>query len=396
MDKSFDFIVVGKGMMGAAAARHLTLKTSNIALIGPDEPNNRADHEGVFSSHYDSGRVTRTIDGNADWALLANRSIARYRAIEDQSGIGFYSETGCLMAGPLPGGPHDYLSPIMAVRDRLGVDAPLHSHVEMTDKFPWFHFPAGSAGVFEAKGAGHIDPRKLVRAQVACVTRAGGTVVASEVAKVTALADHAEVITKDGETYSAGKVLIAAGGFSVSQNLLPEPLDLVVLARTIVLAEISEKDAARYSGMPSLIDETGTLADHFYMVPPVRYPDGKLYIKIGGDPTDIELHGETAIRAWFRGEANAVAATHLERMLRRVIPEIEPVSVSSMPCVTTYTKHGYPYAGYTGNENVAVLTGGNGAAAKSSDEIGRLGAKVLLDGRLDEPAYTTDFAVHFR
>jgi len=64
--------------------------------------------------------------------------------------------------------------------------------------------------------------------------------------------------------------------------------------------------------------------------------------------------------------------------------------------VTTYTVHGYPYAGFVEGERIALLTGGNGAAAKSSDEIGRVGADLLLRGRLDEPDYATDFAVHFR
>ncbi|MBO9630578.1 MAG: hypothetical protein J7516_14205, partial [Shinella sp.] len=47
-------------------------------------------------------------------------------------------------------------------------------------------------------------------------------------------------------------------------------------------------------------------------------------------------------------------------------------------------------------DRIALLTGGNGAAAKSSDEIGRIGADLVIRGHMDEPDYTTDFAVHFR
>jgi sarcosine oxidase len=42
------------------------------------------------------------------------------------------------------------------------------------------------------------------------------------------------------------------------------------------------------------------------------------------------------------------------------------------------------------------LTGGNGMAAKSSDEIGRLGALLLENGQLDTPEYQTDFLVCHR
>ena len=41
------------------------------------------------------------------------------------------------------------------------------------------------------------------------------------------------------------------------------------------------------------------------------------------------------------------------------------------------------------------LRSGCGAAAKSSDEIGRLGASLLLEGRINDPAYATDFAPDF-
>src|SRR3546814_15422875 len=84
-------------MMGAAAARHLSQWTDGIALIGPGEPQDCRSHEGVFASHYDEARITRTIDPDADWARLANRSIARYDEIAVASGIDFCTEAGCLI-----------------------------------------------------------------------------------------------------------------------------------------------------------------------------------------------------------------------------------------------------------------------------------------------------------
>ena len=61
MVRHFDFVVVGKGMMGAAAARHLAMTGATVALVGRGEPADWQKHDGVFASHYDSGRITRTI-----------------------------------------------------------------------------------------------------------------------------------------------------------------------------------------------------------------------------------------------------------------------------------------------------------------------------------------------
>lgn len=396
MAETFDFVVVGKGMMGAAAARYLALAGARVALVGPDEPVDRTTHDGVFASHYDNGRITRTIDMDRDWALLARRSIDRYAQIEAMSGISFYTEAGCLIAAPAPGHAYDYLEQVILARDTLGVDAPFLSAAEMQARFPWFAFPEGFGGVFEAQGAGHINPRALVAAQARISAQNGATVISSEVASVSEHAGHVTVTTIDGRVLAAGRVLVAAGGFSIAGSLLPRSLDLVVKARTVLFAEIGDAQRLDYAAMPSLIGSSSAQEESYYLLPPVLYPDGKFYLKIGGDPSDIVLDTETDIRAWFRRGENPAAADHLLAVLRQVIPGINPVSVHAAPCVTAFTRHGYPYIGFVGEGRIAALTGGNGAAAKSSDEIGRLGAILLLDGRLDAPEYATDFAVCYR
>ena len=79
VDGSFKYIVIGKGMIGSAVARHLAERTDGVALIGPDEPRDKAKHDGVFADHYDEGRITRILDPHIVWAKLARESIRRYR-----------------------------------------------------------------------------------------------------------------------------------------------------------------------------------------------------------------------------------------------------------------------------------------------------------------------------
>ncbi|THK34495.1 FAD-binding oxidoreductase [Ensifer sp. MPMI2T] len=395
MSESFDFVVVGKGMMGAAAARHLAAAGASVALIGPDEPVDWANHGGVFASHYDNARITRTIDEDPVWARLARRSIDRYPEIAGESGIDFYAEVGCLIAAPAPGGEFDYLDKVGRARDRLGVEAPLISGADLVQRFPWFRFPKGYGGIHEARGAGHINPRALVRAQALLAERSGARVIRSEVISVDERSDHVAVATADGQTVRAGRVLVAAGGFSLSNALLPRPIDLVVKARTVLFAEVGVEDLDRFKGMPSLIGAAPEQERGYYLLPPVAYADGKHYIKIGGDPTDWMLASEPAVREWFRAGGNKAAADHMHGLLTEVMPGFEPVSTHFAPCVTSFTRHGYPYIGFA-SDRLAVVTGGNGQAAKSSDEIGRLGAVLVLNGHLYAPEYETDFAVSYR
>lgn len=394
MAEGFDFVIVGKGLMGAAAARHLSHAGASVALVGPDEPDDWQNHAGVFASHYDNARITRTIDNDPVWARLARRSIDRYPAIAEASGIDFYFEVGCLIAAPAPGGGFDYLDRVGRARDRLGVEAPLILGGDLVGRFPWFRFPEGHAGIHEARGAGYINPRALVRAQAVAAEKAGAQVIRREVVSIEESADGVLVTTSDGQAVRAGRALVAAGGFSLSAALLPKPIDLVVKARTVLFAEVGEGDLAGFRGMPSLIGAAPEQERSYYLLPPVAYADGKHYIKIGGDPTDRVLDSEAAVREWFRSGGSAAAAAHMNGLLAEAMPGFRPASTHFAPCVTAFTRHGYPYVGFA-SERIAVLTGGNGQAAKSSDEIGRLGACLVMNGRLDAGEYETDFAVAF-
>ena len=395
MAADFKFIVVGRGMMGAAAARHLAGQSDGVAVIGPDEPEDYRNHQGVFASHYDEGRITRTIDPDADWARLANQSIARYGEIEAQSEMTFYSEVGCLCVGPKRGGEDSYIANVVAAADALKVRADLLDDVALKVQFPFFSFAGENEGVHERQGAGYISPRRLVKAQSLIAEKSGATVLKETVISIREEDSLAIVTTVEGNRYSAEKVLMAAGGFSITESLLATPVDLKVRGRTVVLFEISDADAKAFAAMPSLIRKGHGKTDSIYLLPPIRYPDGKYYIKIGGDPDDFDLTTDADLRAWFRTDGRVAVKEHLTRIIHGLIPDLRPLSVSSHSCVTSYGPTDYPMIAYTASPHIAVMTGCGGSSAKSSDEIGRLGAELLLEGEIKDGGYRTDFAAHF-
>ncbi len=65
-----------------------------------------------------------------------------------------------------------------------------------------------------------------------------------------------------------------------------------------------------------------------------------------------------------------------------MIPSLVNAPRHASNCVYTMTASGYPYIGMV-SERVGVAVGGNGKGAKSSDEIGRLGAAVLQGEAVD-------------
>ena len=68
--------------MGSASFRHCCDLGAKTLLIGPDEPSDPEEHEGVFGAHYDQARLTH-LHGKSDvWGELGRRSIEQYRSIE--------------------------------------------------------------------------------------------------------------------------------------------------------------------------------------------------------------------------------------------------------------------------------------------------------------------------
>lgn len=386
MAEHFKTIVVGRGMMGAAAARYLALSCDDVAVIGPNEPKDWSRHDGVFASHYDEARITRTIDSDPVWARMANRSIARYGAIAEESGIEFYHEVGCLIVGPQRGGHDPYVSQVKAAADALGVETDLLSAADLKQRFDYFEFGKTCEGVHEPRNAGYVNPRRLVEAQSVLAEKAGARVIRQTVVSVREEAGSCVVTTDDGAVYAAERVLVAAGGFTINENLLPRPLDLKVYGRTVAFFEIPDADLPDYAGMPSLIHQPDDPVDHIYLLPPVRYSDGKTYLKIGGDPHDLWLRSEPEIRAWFRSGGRISTRNHLQRIIGQILPSLAEAPISMAACVTSFTPANYPAIGYA-SERIAVLSGGCGAAAKSSDEIGRLGAELILHGHIVDEAY---------
>ena len=130
--------VIGAGLIGAAAARHLRCDGHDVTLIGPGEPEDRRRHHGVFASHYDEGRITRGLDPSPFWSRASRASIARYADIESGSGIRFYSPVGCMMAGPADS---TQAADMVQIAARDGIPCERLGHDALRQRFPYFAFP---------------------------------------------------------------------------------------------------------------------------------------------------------------------------------------------------------------------------------------------------------------
>ena len=211
----------------------------------------------------------------------------------------------------------------------------------------------------------------------AATAAAGGTVVSAPVTGVERRDRGFEVTGPFGSS-RAGRVLVATGAFG--SELFGWSLDVERRARTTVMARLDPATHEPARRIPSLIlDRPPDGRVHeVYWVPPVAYPDGSVRIKIGGNLKDTILLEPDHLTQWFRGDGDPTEIECLTNNLHALLPDTPLGDIVTAPCVITGTATGMPFIGLV-DDGIGVAIAGNGSAAKSSDELGRLGASLFSE-----------------
>ena len=223
-----DIVVVGRGLIGSAAARHLSAAGHDVTLVGPCEPADYGDHEGPFASHFDQGRVTRISAFSEPWATWAKASIDRYPEIAEQSGISFHDPVGLVVMA-------DHADTAASIGRSLGADIAMLTADELADRYGLASTVASHRILWEGPPAGLINPRLLVQAQNKCARLNGAAVLHDVVTSVVAGGSSVEVRCRSGVTIAARRVLACTGAYG--GDLLGVGLPIERRLRTIALAD---------------------------------------------------------------------------------------------------------------------------------------------------------------
>lgn len=394
----YDFLVIGKGLMGAAATRYLSQNANQVAVIGPDEPANHETHTGIYGAHYDQARIiSQLINREPIWAALSHTTLTQLPGLEAALGEPIYKPVGCVAVNPVPP-TVEQVQQADAHAARFGAAYSLLNHAAQQAAFPFLHFPAHCTMLWEKAPAGYLNPRKLLAGQLATASQNHATIIREIAAAVIDKGDYVEVRTQEGGVYQAQRVLIATGAFSNCFDLLPRPLALRLKVEYVVMGEVPVSEVQRLASLPTLTYqiESDILAD-LYLFPPVQYPNGKYYVKMGAN-TNADRYVETLdeINAWYRtGNSDAMLAVMRDTVCT-LLPGLQAIAWHTNRCVITRTAHAKPYIDIVKPGRIYAAIGGNGTSAQASDGIGQVAAALALhDGwrsDLDASAFRLVYA----
>lgn len=365
MDARLHIGVVGAGMIGAAAAAHLAAEGHRVTVIGPSEASAMTG-SGAAASHWDEARITRVIDPSRTKALAAQRSLRRHDALTQRTGIAVHEGCGVIYTSGSVADAVEHSSD-------LGGGARWSDRTEATERWG-IALPGDDPVAWEGAPAGIVRCRALVRAHLVSA-RMDGAVHLDGVVNATRRAGDSWTIDTTLGDVTVDRVVVAGGPHGA--RMVGHELSIVAALRTRLMVEFE-----RPMNLPSLIagDVGHPDVKGIYWTPPVRYPDGRIMLKIGADENETRFSDDDAsLVAWFRSGGHPDEARHLSEVVETLLPGAAVRSTTYEPCATTWTDNGLPYIGAV-DDGVVVAVGGNGGAAKSSDEWGRLAARMVVDG----------------
>ncbi len=385
----YDYLIIGKGMFGSAAARYLSQASDSVCIIGPDEPADWDVHSGPFASHYDEARVVSVSAPNELWTTLDRDSIAQYRPLEEASGISFFSDPGRLCITPAN---EEFPYPYLTAGDTYESYEPSN----LPDKFP-FHFPSDYTVRYEAGPSGYLNPRAMVQAQLKMAQQQGTVIVSDVVEGIDDKSTHITVSLTGGETVEAKKVLIATGAYANCFGLLPKPLALDIEMTVTVLVEVQVEQPNQYAHWPPInYLATDSPLTHVTILPPLPYPDGQTYMKlvIYSDYTQF-LSDFDSIQAWFKNEPDFPYLAEVKSLIQQMMPDLPILSWQVKPCVVSYTPSLDPMIDAIIPGRVYIAVGCNGMGAHPSDAIGKLTADFIRTDVWPSDLPQADFKAQF-
>jgi sarcosine oxidase len=284
-----DFLIVGNGMFGAAAARYLA-PHGTVTVVGPDA---REDGSGGYGAHHDEGRIIGDLSRDIVWTELNRLSRVGMTALDPA----LITQCGTLTV-TTPDGPR-YLSVAAEIRERHGTDIRVLDPDQASVGFPMARFGPDET-ILHQPAAGHFSPRRYVALATQSARADGAETISGTVRVLRASAAGAEAELDDGRQLRAETAIVATGAFAAGSDLLPVPVALRAKSEVYVMAELDDQQAAEMGAMPCMnrTIRHPQLSD-LYVLPPIRYPDGCTYIKFGANTMiDHWLPEPAAVRAW--------------------------------------------------------------------------------------------------
>ncbi len=354
-------VVVGGGVMGAAAAWRLAVRGVDVVLLEQFGPG----HEQGAS--HGSARIFRLAYTETEYVRLAQRAHDLWREVEQATGSAVLTITGAVDHGD----PAQLDALHRALTD-VGAAAAILPRGEAARRFSGLRF---DGDVLWHERAGRLHADHAVAAFKAAAAKLGGEIRHHvEVAAIEPGGD-ATVELAGGEQLRADAVVVAAGGWT--RRLLSALVPLPEL-RVTVEQPAHFRPRNQSTTWPSFIHHPGGFAG----------PGGAAVYGLGSDDgVKVGFHkvGPEVDPAEVDRPIDGERLSVLQDYVRAWVPGVDPDSAAPEPCTYTLTPDEHFVVDQQGP--LTVLAGFSGHGFKFAPAIGELAARLTVEGASPPPTF---------
>lgn len=205
MKTAYEFIVVGCGGLGSAAAYWLARMAGSEVLVL--EQFGLGHDNGASQDH---SRIIRLSYHSPEYTALTPHTYTAWQEVEEESGVQLVFKTGGLDIAPEGSNALEDYAHAMRV---ASIPFDEMTATETMERFPQWHLRSTDRALFQAD-SGLVDARKAIQTHVALARAHGATVLdETRVESITPTADGVTVETNCG-TFHAARMVITADAWT--------------------------------------------------------------------------------------------------------------------------------------------------------------------------------------
>jgi len=376
-----DVIIIGTGVIGAAAAMHLARRGAKVVAL------DRFGIANAYGSSHGRTRIVRTAYfEHPDYVPLLRASYDGWRELERIVDRSLLHLSGIIYAGPADGA---VIGGSRRAAIEHGIDHEMLDHDALRRRYPMLHPPDDHIGLFEPE-AGYVECERAVAAMVEVALRHGAIFKTHARVRSIEIGGPTDEIGVHGDhgSLTAPRVIVAAGAWM--SELLPRLGWPLTVTRQIV--------AWLWPRKPELFRFDPRDIGAFQRVLPcwgVEWPPNALHygfpMAIDGSTglgLKLALHQAAVQTDPDRVDRSITAddLAGLRAFVRRFIPDADGPVVDARVCLYTNTPDGHFAIGrHPLHDGVIAASACSGHGFKFAPVLGRALADLALDGTTSLP-----------
>ncbi|HEX7133111.1 MAG TPA: FAD-dependent oxidoreductase [Iamia sp.] len=361
---SYDVVVVGGGVMGAATAWAVAGRGASVLLVEQHAPGHQR------GSSHGSSRIFRHAYAQVGYVELARRALTGWRELEAEAGREVLTLTGAVDHGDPAA-----VAELQAALGQAAVPFEVLPPEEASTRWAGLRF---DSTVLYHPDAGRLHADDAVRSFHGAAGRRGAEVrLNTTVAAVDEVTGGVEVTLASGEVVAAGAAVIAAGAWA---SRLVGGVDGLPAMRVTVEQPAHFQPTDESLVWPSFIHHPGALLTMDRAANGVYGLAGDEGVKVGFHGIGAEIDPDLAERP-----VDPEALDDLRRYAETWLPGVVPTRAEPTTCLYTTTPDHDPVIDRSGA--LTVLAGFSGHGFKFGPAIGALAAELALDGATPDPVF---------